>query len=126
MTVNIIFNLVLVGFALLYLLGCRVHLVRIMPIVSVVFSSPMRRNQAMQKISYRLLCSILFCLGAWGFALFRGHYLMQHYGVDAVTGWGVLILVGMYGAYTLFLHTIFSQVAAYARATQPAAYQEQP
>lgn len=41
---NIILNLLLVAFAMLYLIVCRIHLNQIMPIVSKVFSSPMMRT----------------------------------------------------------------------------------
>lgn len=116
MSAQILFSLALVSLAILYVLTCRIRMSKIMPLVSQAFATQESTALAMQKIRSKLFCAIPFALVTWGFVVSQVYMLMQNYQLDFVTSWGVTILLGLYGAYTLFFHTIFSMVATNQKA----------
>lgn len=116
MSAQIVFSLALVSLAILYILVCRIRMNKIMPLVSQAFKTPETTVLAMQKIRSKLFCVIPFALVTWCFVVSQAFMLMQSYQLDFVTSWGVTVLLGLYGAYTLFFHTIFSMVATNQKA----------
>lgn len=110
------FDIALLILGALYLLGCKFHLSSIMPKVSLVYSIPGCVDKHLNKKRLKITCVVVFSVTAWVFLMYRGYCAMQAFDLNYVTCLFMVILVGLFGAYTLILHSIFSTLVTSATA----------
>lgn len=110
MNSQIYFDLVLIALGLVYVLGCKFHLSRIMPDVGLIFSNAGMVGRYLDKSKIQMICIVIFSISAWLFLMFRAFCAMQYFGIDLVTCCGVIIFAGLFGTYTLFFHSVFNLI----------------
>lgn len=98
---------------MLYIGGCRLHLYKIMPAVTKALDNP-ANDKIIERNYLKLISNIPFAFICLLFILWRFHVFLAAQQVEVITSWVIPVLIGLYGAYTLFLHSIFSLVAAKA------------
>ncbi|WP_322977462.1 hypothetical protein [Acinetobacter pittii] len=110
------FDFGLITVCILYIGGCRLHLYKIMPVVTKALENP-ANDKIIERNYLKLLCNIPFSIICLLFILWRFHVALAAHQVEGVTSWVIPILLGLYGAYILFFHSIFSLVAAKSKPT---------
>lgn len=108
MSYQIYFDLALIFLGLIYVIGCKFHLARIMPSVGLIYSKKGMAGNYLNQSKIQAICVVMFLISAWLFLMFRAFCTMRYFDIDLVTCWGVIIFTGLFGTYTLFFHSIFN------------------
>ncbi len=117
MSISILFNLALVFSALAYVLACRIHLSKLYSLLAHKSSTYI--SNALADVRLKVCLVVPFTQLFWAFVMWRGFSVMQAYGIDPVTSWGVVIFAGVYGAYTLFFHSVFNLIPITVPKSEP-------
>ncbi|HCA5286839.1 TPA: hypothetical protein MW252_002956 [Acinetobacter nosocomialis] len=110
------FDFFLIAVCILYIGGCRLHLYKIMPVATKALDNP-ANDKIIERNYLKLFSNIPFSIICLLFILWRFHVVLATHQVEVITSWVIPVLLGLYGAYILFFHSIFSLVAAKAMPT---------
>ncbi|MGK7251028.1 hypothetical protein ACSNOU_18410 [Acinetobacter oleivorans] len=108
------FDFGLITISILFIGSCRFHLYKIMPLVTQALRNPANHN-IFERNWLKILTNVPYAFICLVFIIWRFHNVLALYQVDTISSWIVPLLVGIYGAYVVFLHSTFILVAANAK-----------